>query len=96
MAKYRDGSAGIRGHENRTIRFPWIRPVLLRQEAHPINNTGHYRYEIQTDGIIVDRSVDISYVAPQEHRIVNVALHREYSPGIVFIFSQGRKHLYHV
>jgi hypothetical protein len=27
---------------------------------------------------------------------VNVALHREYSSGIVFIFSQGRKDLYHV
>jgi hypothetical protein len=31
--------------------------------------------------------IDISYVAPQAHRIVNVALHREYAPGIVFIFS---------
>jgi hypothetical protein len=33
--------------------------------------------------------VDVSYAAPQAHGIVNVALHREYSPGIVFIFSQG-------
>jgi hypothetical protein len=40
--------------------------------------------------------VDISYVAPQAHEIVNVALHREYSPGIIFIFFQGRKDLYHV
>jgi hypothetical protein len=40
--------------------------------------------------------VDISYAAPQAHIIVNVALHREYSLGIVFIFSQGRKDLYHV
>jgi hypothetical protein len=40
--------------------------------------------------------VDISYAAPQAHRIVNVALHQEYSPGIVFIFSQGKKDLYHV
>jgi hypothetical protein len=40
--------------------------------------------------------VDVSYAAPQAHRIVNVALHREYSLGIVFIFSQGRKDLYHV
>jgi hypothetical protein len=29
-------------------------------------------------------SVDVSYAAPQAHGIVNVALHREYSPGIVF------------
>jgi superfamily II RNA helicase len=30
--------------------------------------------------------VDVSYAALQAHEIVNVALHREYSPGIVFIF----------
>jgi hypothetical protein len=30
--------------------------------------------------------VDVSYAAPQAHRIVNVALHEEYSPGIIFIF----------
>jgi hypothetical protein len=40
--------------------------------------------------------VDVSYAAPQAYGIVNVALHREYSSGIVFIFSQGRKDLYHV
>jgi predicted nicotinamide N-methyase len=40
--------------------------------------------------------VDVSYAAPQAHGIVNVALHLEYSPGNVFIFSQGRKDLYHV
>jgi hypothetical protein len=33
--------------------------------------------------------VDVSYAAPQAHRILNAALHREYSLGIVFIFSQG-------
>jgi hypothetical protein len=31
--------------------------------------------------------VDVSYAAPQVYGIVNVALHQEYSPGIVFIFS---------
>jgi hypothetical protein len=40
--------------------------------------------------------VDVSYEAPQAHGIVSVALHWEYSPGIIFIFSQGRKDLYHV
>jgi hypothetical protein len=40
-------------------------------------------------------SVDIPYAAPEAHGIVNVALHREYFPGIEFIFSQGRKDLYH-
>jgi hypothetical protein len=29
--------------------------------------------------------VDISYAAPQAHKIVNEALHREYSLGIVFV-----------
>jgi hypothetical protein len=40
--------------------------------------------------------IDVSYAAPQAHEIVNVALHREYSTCIVFIFSQGRKYLYHI
>jgi hypothetical protein len=40
--------------------------------------------------------VDDSYAAPQAHRIVNVKLHQEYSLGIIFIFSHGRKYLYHV
>jgi hypothetical protein len=40
--------------------------------------------------------VDISFAALQAHRIINVELHREYSPGIVFIFFQGRKDLYPV
>jgi hypothetical protein len=40
--------------------------------------------------------VDVSYAAPQVHRIVNVSLHQEYYLDIVFIFSQGRKDLYHV
>jgi predicted nicotinamide N-methyase len=41
-------------------------------------------------------TVDVSYVTPQAHRIINVALHQEYSPSIVFLFSHGRKDLYHV
>jgi hypothetical protein len=36
------------------------------------------------------------YAAPQAHGILNVALHWEYSLGIIFIFSQVRKDLYHV
>jgi hypothetical protein len=48
-------------------------------------------------GIISHQEVvDVSYTTPQAHGIVNVEIHREYSPGIVFIFSQGRKDLYHV
>jgi hypothetical protein len=38
----------------------------------------------------------VSYAAPQAHGIVNVALHQEYCLGIVFIFSQERKDIYHV
>jgi hypothetical protein len=46
-------------------------------------------FEIQTLCLCVVNVliVDVSYAAPQAHGIVNVALHREYSPGIVFIFS---------
>jgi hypothetical protein len=40
--------------------------------------------------------IDVSYGVPQAHEIVNVALHREYSQGIVLIFSQGRNDLYHI
>jgi hypothetical protein len=39
--------------------------------------------------------VDVFYAAPQAHGIVNVAIHRKYSPGIIFIISQWRKDLYH-
>jgi hypothetical protein len=57
MAKYRDGKAGIRGHENRTIQFPWIRLVLMRQEAHPATYLGRCRDKIQKVRIIVNRSI---------------------------------------
>jgi hypothetical protein len=40
--------------------------------------------------------IDVSYAAPQAYGIVNVALHWEYSLGLIFIFSQERKDLYHV
>jgi hypothetical protein len=46
--------------------------------------------------MVLEMLVDVSYVAPQVHEIINVALHWEYSLGIVFIFSQERKDLYHV
>jgi hypothetical protein len=41
MAKYKDGKAGYRGHENWTIWFPWIRLVLLRSKLiqQPIQDT---------------------------------------------------------
>jgi hypothetical protein len=52
--------------------------------------------EVVPSNIAIQDNVDVSYVAPQVHKIVNVALHREYSPGIEFIFFQGRKDLYHV
>jgi hypothetical protein len=46
--------------------------------------------------MVLEMLVDVSYAAPQAHKIVIVTLHREYPPGIVFISSQGRKYLYHV
>jgi hypothetical protein len=41
-------------------------------------------------------TIVVSYAAPQAHGIVNVPLHRDYPPGIIFIVSHGRKDLYHV
>jgi hypothetical protein len=35
--------------------------------------------------------IDVSYVARQVYEIVNVALHQEYSSGIIFIFPKGGK-----
>jgi hypothetical protein len=46
--------------------------------------------------MVPEMLVDVSYAALQTHGIVNVAVHREYSTGIIFIFSHGRKYLYHV
>jgi hypothetical protein len=48
-----------------------------------------------TQAIVLPHLVTWQYHA-QAHGIINAALHREYSPSIVFIFSQGRKYLYHV
>jgi hypothetical protein len=39
---------------------------------------------------------DVSYAAPQAPEIIDVALHWKYSLGIIFIFSQGKKDLYHI
>jgi hypothetical protein len=41
----------------------------------------------EVGGIVPEPVVDVSYAAPKAQEIVNVSLHREYSPGIVFIFS---------
>jgi hypothetical protein len=59
-----------------------VQPTLIIQELQTIK--------------YIKATIDILYAAPQAHKIVNVALHREYSPGIVTIFSQGRKDRYHV
>jgi hypothetical protein len=52
--------------------------------------------QVIKDSITLRDVVDVSYAAPQAHGIVNVALHRDYSLGIIFIFSEWRKNLYHV
>jgi hypothetical protein len=46
--------------------------------------------------MVPEMLIDVSYTSPQVHEIVNVTLHWEYSSGIIFIFSHGRKDLYHV
>jgi hypothetical protein len=49
-----------------------------------------------SSSIYVLPGVDVSYAALQVYGIIKVALHQEYSLGIVFIFSHGRKDLFHV
>jgi hypothetical protein len=72
------------------LRQPIIEPLGKNLIFHSDN------WEVCHEEVIVlEMLVDVSYAAPQAHKIVNVALHREYSLGIVFIFSQGRKDLYH-
>jgi hypothetical protein len=46
--------------------------------------------------MVPEMLIAVFYAAPQVHRIVNVAFHRVYSLGIVFIFYQVGKDLYHV
>jgi hypothetical protein len=68
MAKYRDGKASIRGHENQTIRFPWIRPVLLRQEAHPATNPEHCNDKIQKVRIVINMSIVCHLTSQSGHQ----------------------------
>jgi hypothetical protein len=42
---------------NRTIRFPWTRPILLLQEVCPTNYPGHHRSKIQKVRIVIDKSI---------------------------------------
>jgi hypothetical protein len=76
----------------------WLSIQALRccsiKPGHAKSFTAEVRDVVCTK--ITQMHIDVSYAAPQSHVIVNVALHREYSRGIVFIFSQGRKDLYHV
>jgi hypothetical protein len=73
------------------IRFPQIIAVMDEIDMYVSQLLLYFLLCVSVPKIIV---VDISYAAPQAHGIVNVALHQEYSPGIVFIFSQGRNGLY--
>jgi hypothetical protein len=57
MAKYREDRTGIRERENWTIRFPWIRLVLLQLAAHLASNPGHRHNKIQKVGIIIKGSI---------------------------------------
>jgi hypothetical protein len=73
------------------IRFPQIIAVMDEIDMYVSQLLLYFLLSVSVPEIIV---VDISYAAPQAHGIVNVALHQEYSLGIVFIFSQGRNGLY--
>jgi hypothetical protein len=60
--------------------------VRMLDDLKILENGGFEGYGKSTTGLIkvvfwnsLMKSVDISYVAPQAHGIINVALHREYS-----------------
>jgi hypothetical protein len=72
-----------------TLTLLMAKDGICNTNDHSSNNT---RNPPSLEVLLV-MHVDVSYVAQQAHEIVNVALHREYSPGIIFIFSQGRKNL---
>jgi hypothetical protein len=69
---------------------------LLKFESNLVRAPCHDGKMFAASYSPVNTVVDVSYAAPQVHGIVNVALPQDYSLGIVFIFSQGRKDLYHV
>jgi hypothetical protein len=64
MAKYKEGRAGVMGHENRTIRNPkpdgsvsWVRPATLQPGAHLANDLELLCIEIQKLRSIVSKSI---------------------------------------
>jgi hypothetical protein len=38
MAKYKEGRADIRGHENWIVQFPWVRTAHVQSGARPAND----------------------------------------------------------
>jgi hypothetical protein len=48
---------GLSVFPNRTIWFPWIRPVLLRQQVRLATNPGHRHDKIQKFRILINRSI---------------------------------------
>jgi hypothetical protein len=53
VAKYKEGRAGIRGHENRPsgisnwiVWFPWVRLAHVQLGAHSANDLGLYHGEV--------------------------------------------------
>jgi hypothetical protein len=79
----------------------WIRiwdiSVILPLSLFRMENRVCLSHVVQVTGAAWRATtVDVSYATPHVNEIVNVVLHREYSSGIVFIFSQVRKDLYHV
>ncbi len=62
------------------IRMHYMTRISHRMQKHKFGVTC-------PSALLMETAVDVSYAALQAHGIVNVALHREYSLGIIFIFS---------
>jgi hypothetical protein len=95
MAKYRDGKAGFRGHEYRTIRFPCIRSVLLRQQARPATNLRHRCDKIQKFRIVVNKSIIRRLISRSGHQCLGHGGLRRCCTRLVLLGQGGMGHGHH-
>jgi hypothetical protein len=57
MAKYKEGRADIRGHENWIVQFPWVKMAHVQSGAHPANDLKLRRDKVQKARIVVSKII---------------------------------------